>query len=137
VKVNHRPAPGRLMEPVHVLGEQHLALTSGLQSGQGAMGVVGTGPAEPPPADHAARPIAAPRGGLGDECLETDRLGAFPVPVRVTIVGYSRVHAAAGAGQDEQAPMAFDECLEFFAHTGGHLVCACLNCHRWPGDGRD
>lgn len=55
MKVDHRPAPRRLIESVHVLREQHLALSSGLQPSQGAMRVVRTSLVEPAPADHAAR----------------------------------------------------------------------------------
>jgi hypothetical protein len=69
VQVDHRPAPSGLMQPVDVLGKEDLGLASGFESRQGAMRVVGQSLSEPPPADHAARPVAAACGFLGDESL--------------------------------------------------------------------
>jgi hypothetical protein len=53
------------------------------------MRVVGLGPSEPSPADHAARPIASANDIVGHECLKADRLRSFPVAVAVAIVGYA------------------------------------------------
>jgi hypothetical protein len=41
VEVDDLPAPGRLVQLVHVLGEQHSAATAGLNPSQGVMGTVG------------------------------------------------------------------------------------------------
>jgi len=112
VEVNHRPAPCGLVQPIHVLGEQDLALAIGFEARQGVIRIVGQGLSESSPADHAARPVTTTRGFLGDEGLEAHRLRPFPVAVDVAIVGDSGVRAAAGAGQNEKALMAFDEGLE-------------------------
>jgi hypothetical protein len=92
-------APSGLMQPVHVLGEQH-----------SAMRVVGDGLPEVTP---------SARQFVGHERLEADRLSSFPIAVGVTVIGDTRVGAAAGAGQDKQPPMAFDEGLE---RLGFHVV---------------
>jgi hypothetical protein len=39
------------MQPVDVLGQEHLAPTAGLEPGQGVMRIVGKGLSEAPPAD--------------------------------------------------------------------------------------
>ena len=101
VEVDHRPAPSRLMQSVHVLREQHLAPTAGLEPGQGVMRVVGECLFEATPADHAAGPIASAGRVVGEERLEAHRLCSFPAAVGVPIVGYARVRAAAGSRQDK------------------------------------
>jgi hypothetical protein len=89
------------MQPVDVLGEEHLAPTAGLEPGQGVMRVVGKCLSEVPPTDQAARPIAAPDGVFGDKRLKAHRLCPFPTSIGVPIVGYPGIRAAAGSRQDE------------------------------------
>lgn len=55
LQVYHLPPSGRLVQPIHILGEQHLALTVRLQSGQRVMRPVRSGLSKPPPTNHAAR----------------------------------------------------------------------------------
>ena len=112
MQVDHRFAAGGLMQSVDVLGQQDLAFAHRLEPRQRAMRVVRPGAADAPPADQAARPIAPARRLLAHEGLEGDRRRALPGAVGVAIVGNARVHAAAGAGQDEQPPMPIDEFLK-------------------------
>jgi hypothetical protein len=112
VQIDHRPAPGGLVQPVDVLGKEKPTSILGLQARQGVMRVVGQGLPEPAPADHGARPVASARQLLRHECLEADWLRSFPVSVAVAIIGNARVRAAAGTGQNKQPLMAFDEGLE-------------------------
>jgi hypothetical protein len=87
VQIDHRPAPGGLVQPVDVLGKEKPTSILGLQARQGVMRVVGQGLPEPAPADHAARPAASARQLLRHECLEADRLRSFPVAVAIAITG--------------------------------------------------
>ena len=112
MQVDHRCAAGGLMQPVDVLGQQDLALAHRLEPRQRAMGVVRPGPADAPPADQAARPVAPARRLLAHEGLKGHRRRALPGAVGVAIVGNARIHAASGAGQNEQPAMAVDEVFE-------------------------
>jgi hypothetical protein len=84
------------------------------------MRVVRQGLSEAPPADHAAGPVAASGRILSDKRLKAHRRCPFPGTVSVPIVGYPRIRAASGAGQDEQPLMAFDEDFEVVAAS--HVV---------------
>ena len=61
VQIDHLPVAGGLMQPVDVLGQQHLAPPARLEPGQRMMRIVRLRLAEPPPADQAARPVALAR----------------------------------------------------------------------------
>jgi hypothetical protein len=102
VEVDHRPAPGRLVQAVDILGEEKLALAFSFELGEGVMRIVGLGPSEPSPADHAARPIASASDLVGHECLKADRPRSFPVAVVVMIIGDTRVRAARNEGGKAQ-----------------------------------
>ena len=86
VQVDHPRAARRLVQPIHVLGQQKLASAPRLEPGQRAMRVVGLSPTNEPPADEAARPIAAARLFLAHEGLIGHGLGAFPLALGVAIV---------------------------------------------------
>ena len=86
MQVDHLRAAGRLMQPVHVLGEKQLASAHRLEPGQSAMRVVGLGLTNAPPADEAARPIAPAGLFLAHEGLIGHRLRPFPLAVGVAIV---------------------------------------------------
>jgi len=75
------------MQAVDVLGEKKPALPPALKASQGVMRVVGQRLPEPSPADHAACPVAAACGFLGDKSLKAHRLRSFPVAVAVAIIG--------------------------------------------------
>ena len=112
VQVDHPRAASRLVQPIHVLGQKKLASARRLELGQSAMRVVGRSLTNEPPADEAARPIAAARLFLAHEGLIGHRLGAFPLALGVAIVRNARRRAAARAGQDEQALVPIDEVLQ-------------------------
>ena len=122
VQIDHLPVAGGLMQPVDVLGQQHLAPPVRLEPGQRMMRIVRTRLAEAPPADQAARPVALARRLFRHEGLEVDRLGPLPVAMAVAIVGNARIGAAAGAGQHEQIFVPVDEILE-------RMVCQRSICH--------
>ena len=86
VQVDHPFAASRLVQPVHILRQQKLGSSPRLERGQSAMRVVGLSLTHDPPADEAARPVAAARLFLAHEGLVGHRLGAFPLAVRVAIV---------------------------------------------------
>jgi hypothetical protein len=111
VQVDHRFAASGLMQPVDVLGQQDLALADRLEPRQRAVRVIRPGAADAPPADQAARPVAPPRRLLSHEGLIGDWRRALPGAVGVTIIGNARVHAASGAGQNEEAAMVVDKFL--------------------------
>jgi hypothetical protein len=67
--------------------------------------IIGLRHPEPPPADHASRPVPLARLFVGNECLEPNGLRSFPVAIGVAIVGNAGVRAAAGPGQDKQSPV--------------------------------
>jgi hypothetical protein len=126
VKVDDLPTPGSLVQSVYILDEEELAPAIGFSAGQGVMRIVGLGPSESSPSDHASRPIPLARLFLGNERLEADRLCPLPVAVAVSIIGYAGVGAASCARQDVQALMVFDEGLEFVVfHLGRHLIRSC------------
>jgi hypothetical protein len=112
VQVDHAGAACHLMKPVNVLGQQQFAPVHFFQAGERAMGVVRPGAAEAPPPDHAARPITSARRLIAHEGLIGHRLHALPIAVGIAIVGYARVRAAAGAGQDDETSMAIDKVME-------------------------
>ena len=112
MQVDHPGASGRLMQPVHILGQKDLAPAHGLEPGQGAMRSVRSGAANASPSDKAARPIAPARRFVAHEGLIGHRLLPLPLTVGVAIVGNARARAAAGAGQDEETSMPLDEVLE-------------------------
>ncbi len=112
MKVDDLPAPGGLVQTVDILGEEQLAPAIGFEPRQRVMRVVGLGLSEPPPADHASRPVPLARLLVGNERLEPNRLRSFPVAVAVAIVGNAGVRAAAGVRQDKQPLVLFDEGLE-------------------------
>jgi hypothetical protein len=58
VEVDHRPAPGGLVQPVQVLGEEDRALAIRFKAGQSVMRVVGQGLTEP-----SRRSCSAPSNG--------------------------------------------------------------------------
>ena len=87
VQIDHLPMAGGLMQPVDILGQQHLAPPARLEPGKCMMRIVRLRLAEPPPADQAARPVAPARMLFGHEGLEVDRLGPLPVAVAVAIIG--------------------------------------------------
>lgn len=114
MQVDHAGAPGRLVQAVHVLREQELALALDLQTRERIVRPVGSRPAEGPPPDQAARPVALTRRRAAHESLVGHGLRPLPVPVGVAVVGDARVGAAAGSGQHEQPLMAVDELLQLF-----------------------
>ena len=122
MQVDHCVAAGRLMQPVDVLGQQKLASAQRLQPGECAMGGVRPRPAEAPPAELAARPVAPARRLLAHEGLIGHRLRALPFAVGVAIVGDAGARAATCAGQDEETSMPVDEVLQ----TGAFLHAARL-----------
>jgi hypothetical protein len=83
-------------------GSKKLALAHRLEPRQSSMRVDWPGPTNAPPADEAARSIAA------------DRSPAAHVSIghRRRIVRNPRSRAAAGTGQDEEPPMPVNELLE-------------------------
>ncbi len=112
MQVDDLPAPGGLVQPVDILGEEQLALAIGFQPRQRVMCIVGPSLSEPPPANHASRPVTLARLLVGNKRLEPDWLRSFPVAIAVAIVGNAGVRAAAGSGQDKQPLVLFDEGLE-------------------------
>ena len=112
VQVNYASASRGTVKPIDVLGHQHLGTSRLLQSCQGPMGAVRQCSPEPPPADEAASPVAAPRVYVRHERLKHHRLGALPVAVRIAIVGDSGVGAATGAGEQKQPRVPLDELTE-------------------------
>ena len=54
VQIDHLPVAGGLMQPVDVLGQQHLAAAARLEACQRMMRIIRPRLAEPPPADQAA-----------------------------------------------------------------------------------
>ena len=112
MKVDDFPASGGLVQPVDILSEKKLALAVGFQPRQGVMRVVGLRRSEPPPTDHASRPVAPARCFIGNESLEPDRLRSLPVAIAVAIVRDTGVGAAAGTRENEQPLVLFDEGLE-------------------------
>ena len=112
MQVDDLPAPGGLMQTVDILGEEQLAPAVGFQPRQRMMRIVGLRHSEPPPADHASRPISRARILIRGERLEPHRLRSFPIAVVVAIVRNAGVGAAAGAREDKQLLVLFDEGLE-------------------------
>jgi hypothetical protein len=100
------------MQAIYILRDQHLRAPLPLEPRQGTMRIIGPCVTESPPANQAARPIAAPGMQVADERLEQDWLGAFPVAIFVAIVGNSRVGAATGTRQHEQARVPLNELAE-------------------------
>ena len=101
VQVDHAVVAGGLMEPIDVLGQNDLGSAHHLKACQGPMGVIRDSPAEPPPSDHAPRPIAPARCVIAHEGLVGDGLRALPVSIGVAIVRNAGICAAAGPRQDE------------------------------------
>ena len=87
MQVDHPRAAGGLMQTVDILRDELLGFAARLQPGEGAVGIVGQGLAEAPPAQQAARPIAPLGHLLAHEGLEGHRRRAFPLALRVTIIG--------------------------------------------------
>ena len=79
VQVDDPRAAGRLMQPVHVLGQKKLDSARRFEPGQSAMRVVRPGLTNAPPADEAARPIAPARLLLAHEGLIGHRLRAVSI----------------------------------------------------------
>lgn len=71
MEIDDLPAPGCLVQPVHILGEQHSAATAGLEPSQSKMGVIGLRLSKATRADHASGPIAAAGGIVGHERKRT------------------------------------------------------------------
>lgn len=118
VQVDHPPAARRLVQPVHILGEEELGATPLLQASQGEMGTIGPHRAEEAPADHAPRPVTATRDVMAEESLDGDRRAAFPLAVGVTVVRDAGIRADPGAGEEEEAGISVEESLE--RHRIGH-----------------
>ena len=112
VQVDHPLAPCRLMQPVHVLGQEMVRLAQLFEPGQRAVGGVRLSCMKTAPADQASRPIAAARGLARHEGLIGHRLGPLPLTVGVAIVRNPRIRAASRPGEHDQPPMPADEIFE-------------------------
>jgi hypothetical protein len=112
MQIDHLRTSGDLMQPIDVLRQQQLASTSCLESREGMMGIVGQGPAEPPPSDQASRPITLPRLLVAHEGLIGDRLHSLPVALAVAIVRDAGMGAAACPRQHEKALVPGNEILK-------------------------
>jgi hypothetical protein len=73
------------MQAVHVLRDQR-ERDERLQPGQRVVRGVRLGPAEVPPADQAAGPVAGPHVRVGHERLELDRPLPLPLPVDAAVI---------------------------------------------------
>jgi hypothetical protein len=119
VKVDDLPAPGRLVQPVHVLGERTRLRPLASSRAKGVMGVVWLRSSEATPADHATGPIATSGGIVRDELLEAHGRRSLPAAVGVPIIRYAGVRAAPRSRQHQQPMVILDECLEIaVSHAG-------------------
>ena len=88
VQVDDPRAARRLMQAVHVLGDEELNSAHRFEPGQGAVSIIGFSLTNEPPADEAPRPIAPARLFFAHEGLIGHRLRPLPLTVGVAIVRY-------------------------------------------------
>ncbi len=109
VQFDHVVAARPLMQAVDVLRDEAFDPARAAEPRQRDVRPVRPRAAHDRPADHAARPVAAPRGIGAEEFVKLDRRRAHPLTVAVAVTGNAGIGADARAGQHEQARMTLDE----------------------------
>src|SRR5215813_8658194 len=92
------------MQPVHVLRDDAVYHSGALQSGNRVVAGVRRREADRPPAEMAARPVAATRHGIARERLVRHRLAA---PLRAglaAVVRYAGFSRQAGTAEYDDSP---------------------------------
>jgi hypothetical protein len=112
LKVDHRPAPGSLVQAVEILGEEKLALAFSFELGEGVMRIIGLGSSEP----SQPTMLRAQYNG-GGWLLRRRRPGSAPAAFvsscrRSRDSRGCRSSCCSLPGQDKQPQMASDEDLE-------------------------
>jgi len=103
VQLDHPAASGATVEAIDVLGDHPGEEARLFERRQRAVGRVGLRGSKACPAEGRARPVAAPHVVAPQELGVLDRVPRATAAV-ASIVGDSRLGAAAGAGQRDDAP---------------------------------
>ena len=90
---------GELVKPVDVLGDDRTNQPQALESGDGAMSVIGCGSGKPSPSHEAARPITLPICRRGNE-LAIGHGHHPPLAVRSPVIRDTRLRGQPGASKD-------------------------------------
>jgi hypothetical protein len=119
VEIDDRTTAGALVQAIDVLRHQLDERAGGFPGGEGAMRGIRHRGGEARPAGVGTRPVALVHRVLGAKRLNHHRRPPLPLALLVTVVGYARSGAAAGAGEREDATMAGNPAAQPIIDRGG------------------